>query len=254
MAVTLGAIGSAMLATSAGPVTAAPSACYTVQHGDTAALVSWRLTGSAQQQYQPWFQIVDAQSRVVPKSHYNWIHAGWRACIPSTRIVVAPTVAPHHAAATAPVPSRGILETFALSVAAGAWWGVAVLVVGLLALDGWQYLRGRQAIVSTMQQFGERFVWEFERPLRTPGSEECPVESQLRVIPRRQRLEIHLAPTGRRRYPNFSDHRTNVTYDAERIVRQLNEKRLTGGQLSSHGKWVVIACDFKIRPEQKGRQ
>ena len=63
-----------------------------------------------------------------------------------------------------------------------------------------------------------------------------------------------LAPAGRRRYPNLSDHRSNVTYDAERIVRLLKEERFVGGQLRGDGKWVVIACDFKIRPEQKGRQ
>ena len=101
----------------------------------------------------------------------------------------------------------------------------------LLAFDGWQYARRRRVIVGIMQRFGERFVSEFERPLRTPGCEERPVESQLRLIPRRQRLEILLAPTGRRRYPNLSDHRSNVTYDAERIVLLLKEERFAGGQL-----------------------
>ena len=64
-------------------------ACYAIQQGDTAAIVSWRMTGSAQQEYQPWFQILDAHSRVVPKSQYRWIHAGWRACIPWSRLGVA---------------------------------------------------------------------------------------------------------------------------------------------------------------------
>ena len=148
----------------------------------------------------------------------------------------------------------GILQAFASSVAAGAWWGVGLFVVLLLAFDGWQYARRRRVIVGIMQRFGERFVSEFERPLRMPGSEERPVESQLHLIPRRQRLEILLAPAGRRRYPNLSDHRSNVTYDAERIVLLLKDERFAGGQLKGHGKWVVIACDFNIRPEQKGRQ
>ena len=104
-----------------------------------------------------------------------------------------------------------------------------------------------------MQRFGEKFVSEFERPLKTPGSEQRPVESQLRFIPRRQRLEIMLAPTGRRRYPNLSDHRGNLAYDAERIVRLLKDRRFVGGQLSGDGKWVVIACDFEIFPEERGR-
>ena len=139
-----------------------------------------------------------------------------------------------------------ILQTAVASVVAGAWSGVAILVVVLLTFDGLQYLKRRRAIVEMMQRFGERFVYEFERPLKTPGSEERPVESQLRFIPRRQRLEIMLAPTGRRRYPNLSDHRGNVAYDAERIVRLLKDKRFVGGQLSADGKWVVIACDFEF--------
>jgi hypothetical protein len=146
-----------------------------------------------------------------------------------------------------------IFQTAVASVAAGAWSGVAILVLVLLALDALQYLRRRRAIVDTMQRFGEKFVSEFERPLKAPGSEERPVESQLRFIPRRQRLEIMLAPTGRRRYPNLSDHRGNLAYDAERIVRLLKDKRFVGGRLSGDGKWVVIACDFEFFPEQRGR-
>jgi hypothetical protein len=48
-----------------------------------------------------------------------------------------------------------------------------------------------------MQQFGERFVCEFERPLMEPGCFERPVESRLRLIPGRKRLEIFLAPKGK---------------------------------------------------------
>ena len=93
-----------------------------------------------------------------------------------------------------------ILQTAVASVVAGAWSGVALLVVVLLTFDGLQYLKRRRAIVESMQRFGEKFVSEFERPLMTPGSEERPVESKLRFRPRRQRLEIMLAPTGSRRY------------------------------------------------------
>ena len=210
------------------------------------------MTGSVQQTYEPWFQIVDAYSRVVPKSHYGRIQAGWRACIPSLRLVVDRHREHGQTTVNGAAASVGILQAFAASIVAGAWWGVAVLVVMLLAHAGWQYVNRRQAIVSTMRRFGERFVAEFERPLVTPGCEERAVESRLRTIPRRQRLEILLAPTGRRRYPNLSDHRSNVTYDAERIVRLLKDDRFVGGQLSDHGKWVVIACHFEIRPEQKG--
>ncbi len=142
-----------------------------------------------------------------------------------------------------------ILQTAVASVVAGAWSGVAILVVMLLTFDGLQYLKRRRAVVEMMQRFGEKFVAEFERPLKAPGSEEPPVVSHLRFIPRRQRLEIMLTPTGRRRYPNLADHRGNVAYDAERIVRLLKDKRFVGGRLSADGKWVVIACDFEFLSE-----
>jgi hypothetical protein len=245
---TLCTVASAMAATT-GNASAQVAACYTIQQGETAAMVSWRMTGSAQQEYQPWFQVLDAYARGVPKSQYGRIQAGWRACVPSSRLGVTWSQEPGSAAAA----TSGVLQTFASSVAAGAWWGVGLFVVMLLAFDGWQYVRRRTVIVGIMQRFGERFVSEFERPLRMPGREERPVESQLRLIPRRQRLEILLAPTGRRRYPNLSDHRGNVAYDAERIVLLLKDEQFAGGQLRGHGKWVVIACNFKIRPEQKGR-
>jgi hypothetical protein len=148
----------------------------------------------------------------------------------------------------------GILLTWVMVVVAGALCGVAVAAVMALPHVGWQYVQRRQAIVSTMQHFGEGFVREFERPLTTPGRDERAVESRLRLIPRRQRLEISIAPVGRHRYPNLSDHRRNVTYDAERIVQLLRDERFVGGQLRPHGKWVIIACQFEFRPEQRGRK
>lgn len=240
--------------TAAGRAAAEAAVCSAIRQGDTAALVSWRMTGGAQQEYQPWFQILDEYSRVVPKSQYRWIHAGWRACIPPARLGVAWKREHRVTKTDAVAASGGILQAFAASVAAGAWWGVGLFVVLLLAYDGWLYARRRRVIVGIMQRFGERFVSEFERPLRTPGCEQRPVESQLRFIPRRQRLEILLAPTGRRRYPNLSDHRNNVTYDAERIVSLLREEQFAGAQLRGQGKWVVIACNFEIRAEQRGHQ
>jgi len=246
----LGALVSAMVATTAGLASAAPSVCYTIQHGDTAALISWRMTGSVDQTYEPWFQIVDGYSRVVPKSQYLTLRAGWRACVPSSRLAVTQ----HRPQDRPGTGSGGILQTVAASIAAGAWLGVAVLVVMLVAHAGWEHARRRRAIVSILQRFGERFVEEFERPLRMRGSNEPAVESRLCVIARRQRLEILLAPAGRRRYPNLTDHRRNVAYDADRIVRLLKDQRVVDGQLTSRGKWVVIACRFEICPEERGRK
>jgi hypothetical protein len=144
----------------------------------------------------------------------------------------------------------GLLLTWAMVVVTGALCGAAVVAVVELPLAAWRYAQQRPVIISTMKGFGERFVCEFERPLTRPGCDEPPVETRLRLIPHRQRLEISIAPTGTRRYPNLSDHRRNVMYDAERIVRLLGDNRFVGGHLSRHGKWVVIACQFQFYPEE----
>ena len=250
MAATLFAAAVAVQVMTATRAAAEVPACYTVQRGDTAALISLYLTGSAHHTYEPWFQIVDAsRSRVVPKSQYSRIQAGWRACIPSSRLRLE-----FSRATTTPVAAATgrHVKAFGESIPAIVWWGVAVMAVLLLADAARHYVTRRRAVVSMMQQFGERFICEFERPLMQPGCLERPVESRLRTIPRRKRLEILLAPTGKRRYPNLSDHRRNVTYDAERVVRVLKDERFVGGQLGAHGRWVVIACHFRVHVEQKG--
>lgn len=248
-----GAVASAIVLTAAIGAGAEPGGCYTIQPGDTAALVSLRLTGNVQQRHEPWFQIVDAsRSRIVPKSEYGRIRPGWLACIPASRLSLEwrrehrPTTADGAAA------TGEDLRTFATGVPVGAWWGVAVLVVLLLAHAARQYVNRRQAIIGMMQRFGERFICEFERPLIQPGCVDRAVESRLRVIPRRRRLEILLAPAGRRRYPNLSDHRRNVKYDVERVLRLLRDERFAGGQLCANGRWVVVACRFKVGAEQEG--
>ena len=157
-----------MVVTSAGRATAAPAVCYTIQPGDTAALISWRMTGSVHQTYEPWFKSSDAYSRVVPKSQYLTLQAGWRACIPPSRLAVTPN-RPYGLTKASGVRSGGVLQAVAASIAAGAWLGVAVLVVMLLAHAGWEHVRRRKAIASTLKRFGERFVDEFERPLMMPG-------------------------------------------------------------------------------------
>ena len=261
MAVTLVASGLALV--NATRARAEVPACYTVQQGDTAAGISQRLTGSVEYTYEPWFRILDAsRSIAVPKSHYSRIQPGWRACVPSSRLraeLSHSTTAPQAAAplqaampqgaAPAPAPSSKRLAEKILAI---ALWGMAVMALLLIAHAARQYITWRRAIVSMMQQFGERFVCEFERPLLEPGCLKSPVESRLRVIPHRKRLEILLAPAGKRRYPNLLDHRNNVKYDAERVARLLNDERLVGGHLVARGKWVVVACNFRIQAEQKG--
>ena len=145
--------------------------------------------------------------------------------------------------------------TPAAGLAVLEWSGVAVLGGLGVVLIGHSirlWALERTAAVRMMHEFGERFIREFERPLMLPGCLERPIESRLRVIPRRKRLEILLAPTGSRRYPNLSDHRSNLSYDAERVVRLLRHEQFSGGHLATRGRWVVIACHFKTHPEQRG--
>lgn len=252
LAATRCAVASAIVLTAATRAVAEP-ACYTIQPGDTAALISLRLTGNIRQRHEPWFQIIDAsRSRIVTKSEYGRIRPGWLACIPSSRLSLEwrrelPQTIVDGAAATG-----GRLRTVPTGHPVVVWWGVVVLAVMLLARAARQYVNRRQVIVSIMQQFGDRFIREFERPLILPGCGERPVESRLRVIPRRRRLEILLAPAGRRRYPNLSDHRRNVTYDVERVLRLLRDERFAGDQLSAHGRWVVVACRFRVGSKQEG--
>ena len=55
--------------------------CHVVARGESAAQAARRVTGNDRNAYQQWFQIIDSSSRFVPKSQYNRIRAGWRACV-----------------------------------------------------------------------------------------------------------------------------------------------------------------------------
>src|SRR5262245_51786331 len=65
-------------------------ACYPVQRGDTASRVAKRITGDASNKYQPWFTLVDLSARSVPKSQYNRVRSGWRACIFEAAVAARP--------------------------------------------------------------------------------------------------------------------------------------------------------------------
>src|SRR5215467_11517644 len=65
--------------------------CYAMTRGESATHAARRLTGNDQNAYQQWFQILDASSRFVPKSQYNRVRTGTRACFvqPSIRSVAS---------------------------------------------------------------------------------------------------------------------------------------------------------------------
>src|SRR3954449_12277983 len=73
-----------------------PVRCDTIQRGETAFAVARRVTGRAENRHEGWFRIVNG-TRVIPKSGYNRVQAGWQACIPAERgqpRAVVPTAVP----------------------------------------------------------------------------------------------------------------------------------------------------------------
>lgn len=239
--------------------------CYPVRPGDTAAEYALRLTGSTNNLYAPWFRIVDARAMSIPKSQYARILPGWRVCVTRPYAVAQPVVIsvaqpfdfaqgkhrpPIDPVAIGVARHRPPIDPMFLRYGAAGLILVAALLAFLVTM---QILSEREAILHRMRSFGERFVSEFERPLfrypvahrgdrRGPGH---PVRSRLRFAPRRDRLEILLAPHDGRTYPNLSDHRKNLEYDIERVLHLLGDQPFTSGRLHAEGRWVVIP--FRLR-------
>lgn len=228
------------------------TACYTIQPGDTATYIALRFTGGAQHRHEPWFQIVDPTGpRLIPKAEYGRIRPGWRTCFPETRL----TSQWGHRTGTQ-AESRGSATTIQ-SVAGNPpvllWSGVVVLLMALIAWrEACAHLKRRRATARVMQSFAERFISEFERPLRQPGSAACPLEARMRLVLRQRRVDILLAPNGGRSYPNLTDHRRNMTYDVGRVVRQIADTRFTTGDVYAHGRWVVVPCRLTTEPAEEG--
>jgi hypothetical protein len=209
--------------------------------------------------YQPSFQIMDASSRFVPKSQYDRIRRGWRACIVKERVEsrVEPAarvetleaaevpLASQQTVAADIVPSPGSVDlTF-------VWLGAAVVLplVGWKALDN--YASRRKTSLIVMKHFAHRFVREFERPLIQHRAER-PVRSLVRLSPVRSRLDILLAPGEGRRYPNLADHKKNVEYDVVRILRVLGDDSFVRDPLYTQEGWVVVPFRFKMSRKQTG--
>jgi hypothetical protein len=117
---------------------------------------------------------------------------------------------------------------------------------------GWQAVERvvtrRRALMRELQQFGDLFISDFERPLHVDGGAARPLRARLRWLPRDRWLEIRLAPAAGRRYPNLDDHRRNVEYDVERIARRLADYRFARLPLRVEGAWVVIPFQFNPGP------
>ncbi len=70
-----------MLGAAATHASAQSPVCHAIRRGESATQAARRVTGNAQNAYREWFQIMNPSSRLVPKSQYNRIGLGWRACV-----------------------------------------------------------------------------------------------------------------------------------------------------------------------------
>jgi hypothetical protein len=235
-----------LIATTAVPsVSAQTRACYPIRAGDTAARLAGQLTGNADNRHQPWFQIVEPLSeRVIAKRNYSRIQAGWHVCVATERMRGFSAPSGYRATATSLVLTPPALAPQPDAIEGRILRWAMLLAMTLTGAFTWvstrRYLDRRQLLVAYMTGFGRRFVDEFERPLFRNRPADAVSRSRLRLVPRRRRLEILLAPPAGRTYPNLLDHRLNVEYDVDRIVTILDDERFVNAPLYSDGDWVVI--------------
>jgi hypothetical protein len=226
--------------------------CAAIRTGETTASVARRLTGDARNRFEPWFQILDpATSRFVRKEDYDPVHARWRACVMAGR--------PHGDERRGFASSStlgGVLDTLARAIGRVdsrlALWAALALAIALTWSSLDEYLTDRNVMLAAMQRFGEAFVLEFERSLVQRDDPAPPIRSRLRANARRRRLEILIAPGGRRRYPNLSDHKKNVEYDVARVLQRVRDRSFVGGPLHADGQWVVVPFEFQGPSRQAG--
>lgn len=257
--------------------------CHPIRRGESAADVARRVTGSSRNAYLTSFQIMNAASRFVPKSQYERIHAGWRACVirpavhrdssiarrplaskasnvvdvaPEPDAPVAPPEPASFAATNAPplirigtpaptsIPHGGPLADFTM-----VWLGVAV-AAPFFWLQGVDVYRSRTSARSALiEHFAHRFISEFERPLVQYDGTDRPLQSRVRRA-RGGRFAILLAPGVGRRYPNLTDHKRNVEYDVARVMDVLGDDAFVSGDLSISAEWVVVPFQPRPRPNQ----
>ena len=246
--------GAVAVVVMAGHPLAQSQACATIRAGETASLVARRLTGDARSRFQPWFQILDpATSRFVRKADYDRIQPGWHACV----IAAPPDGGEQQALASASTVDAAF-DTLARVVgrldSTLVLWVVLALAIAFTGSSLDEYLADRNVMLAAMQRFGEAFVREFEHPLLLHDDPARPIRSRLRANARRRRLEILIAPGGRRRYPNLSDHKKNLEYDVARVLQRVRDRSFIGGPPYADGQWVVVPFDFQVPSRQAGAQ
>jgi hypothetical protein len=234
--------------------------CVTIRTDETVAAVARRVTGDTRNMQASWFQVVNPiTSRPVPKTRYGLIFAGWNACTtvddaaPAVTIEPAAQVLSSPAVADAP-PYRPVAPLSATVVvwAPAAVWSTVVLALAIACWLVDEHLAGRRDTRRAMQQYAERFVAEFERPLLQPHLAQRPIRSRVRFKPGRARFDVLLAPQAGLRYPNLTDHKGNVLYDVMRIQRGLGEQTFVSSQPYARGRWVVVPFRVSVETRKAG--
>jgi hypothetical protein len=249
--------------------------CRPIVRGDTPSRLARQLTGKSAAVYSLAFQIRDpARQMFVPKSQYRrGLDPHWQACVApepvkSLPVAYAPDVA---LAATAVVPveraitsdplpvepappaSMSAQPAMALAVPAPARSGgsqerfvliatiasVALLVMLVISAAVGDSL-ARYPIPPVMQRAGEEFVAAFARPLVDSATGVPAIRARLRFIRHARQLEISIAPGAGRRYPNLFDHKSNVEYDVNRVMRILGPQFVVSDRLRAAGRWVIV--------------
>ena len=233
--------------------------CSPIVRGDTASRLARQLTGNAAAAYSNAFQIRDpARQMFVPKSQYWRLSTHWQACVARGAVTPNPLAyAPAVALATIAVePEAPIVASPMPGVASAALSalpadrsqddvvfavkiGAAVLLMLLICAAVADALASRP-IPPVMQRAGEEFLSAFARPLIDSSSRVPPIQARLRFVRHAQQLEISIAPGAGRRYPNLVDHKRNVEYDVNRVMRLLGTHFVVSGDLRAAGKWVVV--------------
>jgi hypothetical protein len=225
-----------------GDASAQQFVCSSVRQGDTAARLALRLTNSAENRYAPWFQILDpATSRFVRKDAYDAIRPGWKVCVARNAAAIRPRRQMAIPSDRAKPRTARLFERLTAMDPAYIWMmAVAILAPLLVSPVARKYFEKRRAMLDSMSQFAAVFVREFAQPLPRQHAADQPIKARLQCAPYRARLEILLAPNQGHSYPNLSDHKKNLEYDIERVLRLVPDQPFIRGEAYSRGDWVVI--------------
>jgi hypothetical protein len=189
----------------------------------------------------------------VPKSQYARLQSDWQACVapgpaPNTPVAYAPVVdlAASPIVLDQPAPSPLALASAPLMIARAdrtplyvPFAGITGAALLFLVLVSAAVSLAPGPMPPSVRRDAENFVTVFARPLIDESSRVPPIQTRFRYRRRTQHLELSIAPAGGHRYPNLADHKKNVEYDIDRVLRVLGDYVLSK-PLRANGKWVVV--------------